>query len=108
MRLVEIRSELELQAFRDPWNALLAISASDTIFLTWEWITAWWTAYGTPGDLRIVFVYGDDGALCGIAPMRRCSIRRYGHTYDALALIGDGSADSDYLDLIIANGAERE
>jgi peptidoglycan/xylan/chitin deacetylase (PgdA/CDA1 family)/CelD/BcsL family acetyltransferase involved in cellulose biosynthesis len=107
MKVIEIRSEAELAALREAWNGLLSESASDTIFLTWEWVTAWWSAYGREDDLRIQLVQDDNGVLRGIAPLRRQTLSRYGRSLPALVFVGDGSADSDYLDFIIAAGAER-
>ena len=107
MRVVEIRTEAELQALKPAWDALLCESASDTIFLTWEWVTSWWAAYGKPGELRILAAFDDQDVLRGIAPLRSSTIRRYGQTVSALTFIGDGSNDSDYLDLIAATGYEQ-
>lgn len=108
MTLVEILSEDELAAWRAPWNALLEKSASNSIFLSWEWISAWWSAYGRPGELRILAACDADGAPLGIAPLRRHEQRRYGQTVNALSFIGDHSADSDYLDVIVHAGREEQ
>ncbi len=90
------------------WNALLRESASDTPFLTWEWVHSWWSAYGdgkTPHVLR----FDRGGQLVGIAPFYRRRIHRYGVIqYDGLYLLGDGSNDSDYLDFIVRRGYESE
>ncbi len=107
MNVIEIRDEAQLAALREPWNALLAGSAANTIFLTWEWVTAWWSAYGNPGDLRILVAVDGSGPPLGIAPLRLQRVRRYGRLYQKLSFIGDGSADSDYLDFIVAAGQER-
>src|SRR5690349_16050282 len=106
MKLVEIRTEEDLQARRSDWESVFARSQSKTIFLSWEWITAWWSAYGTPGDLRILLATDETGAAQGIAPMRSNALRRYGQSAPTLAFIGDGSNDSDYLDCLIATGQE--
>jgi peptidoglycan/xylan/chitin deacetylase (PgdA/CDA1 family)/CelD/BcsL family acetyltransferase involved in cellulose biosynthesis len=106
MKIVEIREEAELSKWQAAWSTLLERSASATIFLTWEWVTSWWTAYGTPGDLRVLLAIDDVAMVRGIAPLRRQMVRRYGQSYSTLAFIGDGSADSDYLDFIIAAGDE--
>jgi peptidoglycan/xylan/chitin deacetylase (PgdA/CDA1 family)/CelD/BcsL family acetyltransferase involved in cellulose biosynthesis len=108
MKVIEIRREAELQELRPAWESLLRESASNTIFLTWEWVTAWWSSYGTLGDLRLLLAYDDAGVLRGIAPLRAQVIRKYGQTFPALAFVGDGSFDSDYLDFIIAAGHEPE
>ncbi len=108
MRVVQIQSDAELQALKPAWDELLHESASNTIFLTWEWVTAWWSAYGEPGELRILAAFDDTGTLRGIAPLRHQTIRRYGQAGSALTFVGDGSNDSDYLDLIVAGGHENE
>jgi peptidoglycan/xylan/chitin deacetylase (PgdA/CDA1 family)/CelD/BcsL family acetyltransferase involved in cellulose biosynthesis len=107
MRVVEIRSEAELHEIRCEWNALLEDSASDTIFLTWEWITAWWKAYGNGGQLRILGAFDEQQVLRGLAPMQLREMRRYGQTVPTLSFLGDASNDSDYLDIIAARGYEE-
>ncbi|MBI3537348.1 MAG: GNAT family N-acetyltransferase [Chloroflexi bacterium] len=78
------------------WNPLLERSASDTIFLTWEWQTTWWQNLGE-GELCLIIFRDDADALVGIAPLFRKE--------NALALVGCVEV-SDYLDLIIARGHE--
>jgi peptidoglycan/xylan/chitin deacetylase (PgdA/CDA1 family)/CelD/BcsL family acetyltransferase involved in cellulose biosynthesis len=105
MKVVEIRREDELESLRTGWDALLRESAGASTFVTWEWAAAWWSAYGTPGDLRLLAAFKGD-ALCGIAPLRRKTVRRCGQTVEALCFVGDGSNDSDYLDFIATAGRE--
>ena len=106
MKIVEVREDAGLLHLRADWEQLLAHSASDTIFLTWEWVTAWWAAYGTEGELRILLAKDENDTLRGIAPLRRQTIQKYGRSYSTLSFIGDGSNDSDYLDFIIGRGDE--
>lgn len=108
MRVVELRDEADFQAFESAWDKLLCDSASNTIFLSWEWISAWWSSYGTPGQLRILAAFDERGALLGIAPLRCHTLRKYGQRVEALSFLGDGSDDSDYLDLLVAKGHEKE
>lgn len=107
MRVVEMRQDSELQGLRPAWEALLRDFAPATIFLTWEWVAAWWSAYGRPGELRILVAFDDDGVIRGIAPLRAQEVRRYGGAVQTLSFIGDGSNDSDYLDFIVAVGFEQ-
>lgn len=60
-------SETAFSSLRDEWNALLHRSASDLIFLTWEWQYTWWQAYQA-GDLWIVTCRSENGTLVGIGP----------------------------------------
>jgi peptidoglycan/xylan/chitin deacetylase (PgdA/CDA1 family)/CelD/BcsL family acetyltransferase involved in cellulose biosynthesis len=113
MKVAEIREEFELNQLRPAWEKLCAESGSCTIFVTWEWASAWWSAYGHPGDLRILSVADDDGVVRGIAPLRRQTVRQYGQTVPTYSFVGDGSInsdlnDSDYLDVLIARGYEKE
>ena len=89
------------------WDRLLAESASDTAFLTWDWIDSWWKAYGRGSTPLVVLIRrGDD--LIGIAPLRIRPVSRYRVLrHEAIQFIGDGSADSDYLDLIARKGEEQ-
>ena len=107
MNVAEIRDRAGWESLKPIWNGLLDASTAATTFLTWEWLTAWWSAYGSPDDLRILTASDDSGIIRGIAPLRRETIRRYGQKFCTLAFIGDGSNDSDYLDFIIAPGFEE-
>jgi hypothetical protein len=53
MKVVEFRQDADLQDLAADWNKLLDTSASKTIFLTWEWMAAWWAVYGVQGELRM-------------------------------------------------------
>ena len=106
MNIREIRDRAAWERLKPIWNPLLAESPAATTFLTWEYLNAWWSAYGTPEDLRILVAADDSGIIRGLAPLRLERIRRYGQTYNTLRFLGDGSNDSDYLDFIVARGYE--
>lgn len=107
MTITEIRDEGQFEQLRGAWSALLEKAACVSTFVTWEWAYAWWRAYGTPGDLRILTAADEDGTLIGIAPLRRCLVKRFGQQVEVLRFIGDGSNDSDYLDFLLAAGREQ-
>ena len=52
---------------RSEWNALLADSWADSLFLTWEWQHVWWRELGA-GELRLLAARDDANRLLGIAP----------------------------------------
>ena len=85
---------------RPEWNALLADSAADTLFLTWEWQSTWWRQLGE-GDLLVLAVRDGGGRLAGIAPFYATGEpgRR------SLSLVGCEDV-SDYLDIIARQGQE--
>jgi CelD/BcsL family acetyltransferase involved in cellulose biosynthesis len=96
----------DVAALGTVWNGLLSRSASDTVFLTWEWVDSWWSAYGQ-GLRPSVVTFEKDGELVGIAPLcRRPVSRLLALRHETVGFVGDGSADSDYLDCIVARGEE--
>jgi len=52
---------------REEWNPLVQRSVTNTIFLTWEWQSAWWHTYQA-GRLWVLACRADDGQLIGIGP----------------------------------------
>ncbi|MBN2469682.1 MAG: GNAT family N-acetyltransferase [Anaerolineae bacterium] len=83
------------EALQPNWNALLAHSDQNLIFLTHEWQQAWWEAYH-PGQLFVITGRDDSGALVGIAPW-------FIETRDDHNIIRTiGCVDvTDYLDIIV-------
>ena len=108
MKTAEIRSEADFEQLRTGWDQLMRQAERPTIFLTWEWMSAWWSAYGTSGELWILTFSDDNDVLRGIAPLRSQRIRKYGQSVPAFSFVGDGSYDSDYLDFIAAAGYEKQ
>ncbi|MCY4008188.1 MAG: GNAT family N-acetyltransferase [Anaerolineaceae bacterium] len=89
------------QSLQKEWNPLVFRSSANRIFSTWEWNWHWWRAY-SPGELAIITVRDPGGQLLGIAPW--FIEEEEGHRL--VATIGCDEV-SDYLDLIIAHGAEE-
>ena len=106
MRVVQVRDEAALHALKPAWGTLVDAAGAANTFQTWEWASAWWSAYGKAGELRILAAFDEDSVLRGIAPLRSEAAHRYGQTVPVLSFVGDGSNDSDYLDFIIAAGHE--
>lgn len=107
MRIVPYQRWEEVQQLRDRWNLLLGQSASDTFFLTWEWISSWWSAYAE-NKAPLVLAAWEKESLVGIAPLCIERVRRAGRSWKYLRFIGDGSHDSDYLDCFAQRGREQE
>src|SRR5688572_4056825 len=111
-RAVGLRAEVQtdwrgLAGLAPRWNALLADSASDTVFLTYEWLAAWWRAYARNRSLLSVAVW-DGKDLVGLGPFYVDAVRRLGLAQPYLRFVGDGSWDSDYLDIIARRGREHD
>ncbi|PYS03589.1 MAG: hypothetical protein DMG16_05240 [Acidobacteria bacterium] len=110
MSIQIIKTKDEFCGLREVWNQLLSRSDSDTIFLTWEWLSSWWEAYtGPTDDLHIIVVRDQGGQITGIAPFfltKQRWLPFFG--MKTLRFVGDGSWDSDYLDMILAKEHEEE
>lgn len=53
---------------REEWNALLAASPANTVFLRWEWLFEWWKAYVGPMLSLSIMLVKKRGVLIGIGP----------------------------------------
>jgi CelD/BcsL family acetyltransferase involved in cellulose biosynthesis len=95
-----------LQAIRGDWEDLLASYPLATTFSTPEWLMSWWRSFGKDQELLALGFLADSRlvalALLSIEQFRFAktfSLRR-------LQLMGDGSKDSDNLDLPVRPGFE--
>lgn len=77
------------------WNALTCRSASNRIFSTLEWQSAWWRAFN-PGPLKVLTCRDAGGELLAIAPLFIDAIAGE----RVLSLVGCKEV-TDYLDIII-------
>ncbi len=96
------------EALREEWNELLEASASNCLFLTWEWLHTWWTRLAEGRRLCILAVRcGQE--LSAIAPLaRRTPAPARLLPFPALQFLGTGTVGSDYLDVIARRGREEE
>ena len=108
MKIQWIESTGGFDNLREEWDQLLADSASDCVFLTWEWLRTWWSHLAERRQLRIVVVRSG-GELVALAPLavRPGSVTRL-FPFRVVEFLGSGTVGSDYLDLIIRRGAEAE
>ncbi len=102
---VEIHHSPQIfESLRAEWNALLRQSASDTLFLTWEFQKTWWDHFGAGHELHVLSARDEAGRLIAIGPL-------YGERNEAkhyvLRFIG-GTEVADYLDIFVLRGHEHE
>ncbi len=110
LTIEEIRTAGDFVNLEPSWNRLLQESASDTIFLTWEWVSNWWNVYGEGKELRVVVARDETDSLIAIAPLYGV-IRKVmkGVSVREIRFIGTGcDVSPDYLDFIIKSGMEEE
>jgi CelD/BcsL family acetyltransferase involved in cellulose biosynthesis len=105
---IRVHDSLEsLQHLRPEWDALLGEFPSATTFSTWEWLAPWWRAFGGDDRLRVLELRDPSSqALAALAPFALARQRVAGLDLRVLRLMGDGSGDSDNLDLPVRTGYE--
>ncbi|MGA7218597.1 MAG: GNAT family N-acetyltransferase [Candidatus Sulfotelmatobacter sp.] len=98
----------DIESLRPAWEKLLAEFAGATTFSTWEWLAAWWRAFGEGRELRVLAFFDESATLVGLAPLA-ISRRRIAPLIRlrVLSMWGDGSGDSDNLDFPVRAGWEQ-
>src|SRR5271168_143588 len=96
----------ELSALRPAWDELLSRYPASTTFSTWEWLSCWWRCFGENRQLLTLALF-DSGSLVGLAPLSISKERAGWFSLRVLRLMGDGSGDSDNLDMPVQPGFEK-
>jgi len=106
--IARLEHPASFESLRKEWNELLEASASNCLFLTWEWLYTWWKHLSEGRELFLITLRSG-GELVAIAPLavRPPSLTRL-LPYRSLEFLGTGSVGSDYLDLLIRRGREQE
>ncbi len=96
-----------LKRLRAEWDALLAESDADCVFLTWEWLATWWR-HLAPGRRLFLLMVRRGRSLLAVAPfaLRRRGLARL-LALPSLQFLGAGNVGSDYLDVIVRRGHEE-
>jgi CelD/BcsL family acetyltransferase involved in cellulose biosynthesis len=99
----------ELGALSQDWEQILRDTPGCTIFSTPEWLGAWWAAFGDGKQLVAISISNASGDVIGLAPLYlEGSKDRYLNGVRRLRLVGDGTEDSDNLELIFRSGHEAD
>jgi CelD/BcsL family acetyltransferase involved in cellulose biosynthesis len=96
------------ELLRPRWDALVEQYPHSTPFCTWEWLAPWWRAYAANDRLRLLVMGDGSGTPVGLAPLALSSRAMGGIPLRSLRMMGDGSHDSDNLDLPVRSGSEAE
>ncbi len=96
-----------LEKWIPSWDAILGENQSLSIFSTPEWLGSWWKAFGANKRMIALGFSTEENTLVGLAPFYLDEIQSplFGKLA-RLRLIGDGSGDSDGLDVIVRPGFE--
>ena len=106
IRIEMIGSRERWEAIALQWNELLNASISDTIFLTYEWLSTWAEVYLRDSRLLILAIY-EKNKLIGVAP---CYVRKIKHgaaTLNAIFSLGTPEGSGDYFDVFMMRGYEK-
>jgi CelD/BcsL family acetyltransferase involved in cellulose biosynthesis len=108
LRVTTYYSWEKLEEWIPSWDAILQENPSLSIFCTPEWLGSWWKAYGKNKRMIALAFSTEGNALVGLAPLYLDEVQSppFGKLA-CLRLVGDGSGDSDGLDVIARPGFER-
>jgi CelD/BcsL family acetyltransferase involved in cellulose biosynthesis len=107
LQVQTVRTWDELEAIHPAWERILQGAAGLTIFSTLEWLGAWWKAYGKEKELVAAIFSNSDNEIVGVFPLYTDFVEpELTFRVKRLRFVGDGSEDSDNLDLIIREGYE--
>ncbi|MEW6126326.1 MAG: GNAT family N-acetyltransferase [Acidobacteriota bacterium] len=113
IRVERINTDTAFQQLAPIWNQILEASASNTLTLTFEWLSCWWQTFKENRGLYILLAR-DGEAIIGIAPLLKRAVQHLGVLpYQRLEFLasGEDEADeicSDYLDFICVRGRETD
>ena len=98
---LRIASMEEINNSRDRWNHLVKSMKFPTVFLTWEWITAWINHFGKDYRLIILFIYDRD-ELVAILPLAEKTMRLEDGflKVKTITICGSIELSPDHLDII--------
>ncbi|HEY3342003.1 MAG TPA: GNAT family N-acetyltransferase, partial [Anaerolineae bacterium] len=100
MRIHTVTNEVEFKNLKVDWKRLLSASGNDSLYSTYEWLSAWWECMRDDKQLLVLVGYEGD-RLVAIAP---CVLSvREGFRQAALM----GGRVTDYKDCIIDAGMDR-
>ena len=97
---VRVLTTLEsLEMLRPAWEELLFQYPQSSIFSTLEWLAPWWRSFGEDQQLHVLAFEDMSSRLVGLAPLSISTHATLGKKWKILRLMGDGSGDSDNLDV---------
>lgn len=114
LALEHIREREALNALAAEWQELLDASPLESVFLTWDWQSAWLDYYLDPRDEPWVLALREQGQLIGIAPfLRQIEKRRGRPAIRRIRFLGTGEPEteevvSEMLDIISRPGRETD
>jgi CelD/BcsL family acetyltransferase involved in cellulose biosynthesis len=93
---------------RDEWNQLLSLNATNSVFLTFEYVFHWYDHYcGGAKSTYLLLAFSDEGRLIGVAPLYIEAEGRVPIQRRVLKFAGSNAACAEYLDFVVQKGNEE-
>lgn len=106
VKMKVIEDEASFHPLREEWNRLLTASSASSVFLTHEWLSAYWKYFRNGRSLLILAAYDPAGELIGAAPLCATEVSLLSvPVFKKAEFVG--SPFSDILGLIIKEGGEE-
>ena len=102
-----IDSNEELHKLAPEWSDLLDASPSGSVFLTWEWLSAWAECFLVQNRSLFILAFHEDGIIVGIAPFYIENEKCGPFPLRTIRLLGAPEAGSDYLNIFAREGWEK-
>lgn len=104
MRATTCTGARDWREFEQDWRRLSAEAAPDNVFLTWEWVSAWYDAFAGGRREPALVVASDGDGVAGLlaAFTERAVVGPY--RFRQRSLVGAGGAGADHLDAVLAPG----
>jgi CelD/BcsL family acetyltransferase involved in cellulose biosynthesis len=99
----EVGTSEGLRALEGVWDDLLSRSGTQTVFLTFDWLSTWWRHFGQSAKLRVIVVKDGERAI-GIAPLMQ--VRYWFFCVPVHKILFLGTWGSDRLDFILPERKE--
>ncbi len=97
MKTIDLPFEDFLRS-RDSWNNAVEESIDKNVFLTWEWLSSWWTHFGDKRQF-LLSALTDNERIAAAAPLMRTEYRLFGLGLKKIEFIG--APASDYQSLLL-------
>lgn len=110
---IDVVSQQEFANLQEDWSKLLADSANNNLFLSWEWIYTWWKTFSGFYSFEFcLLACRHRGKLVGLAPLYFRHYRRFGIGTRQLQIMGcswsgPNTFRSEYLDFIVSKAFDR-
>ena len=108
MRIHRIKEISEFEPFRQEWEKILDSNATNSVFLSPNFICEWYKYFCDKTSMYLLQVKSNDGLLIGIAPLYLHSESILSVKRKNLRFAGSNYICAEYLDVIIRSGFERQ